>query len=102
MSPARELRLKAALRAASVLLHALVARHADAEDLRHIFGEAVVRETAHMLERGARSDAIRAFEAAAGAWSVRSRVLPRQNAKASSRPALPRPARDRPATAEPP
>jgi hypothetical protein len=34
-----------------------------------------VRETAHMLERGARNEAIRAFEDAAGEWSVHSRDL---------------------------
>ncbi len=72
MSLKDELRLKAELRAASVLLSALI-RQTDAQDLRRVFEDAVVRETAHMLERGARSDAIRAFEDAAGEWAIRAR-----------------------------
>lgn len=71
MSLKEEIRLKAELRAASVLLSALM-RQTEAQDLRHVFENAVVRETAHMLERGARSEAIRAFEDAAGEWSIRS------------------------------
>lgn len=72
MSLKEEIRLKAELRATSVLLSALM--HAtNAQDLRRVFENAVVRETAHMLERGARSEAIRAFEDAAGEWSIRSR-----------------------------
>jgi hypothetical protein len=67
-----EIRLKAELRAATVLLSALM-RQTDAQDLRQVFEDAVVRETAHMLERGARSEAIRAFEDAAGEWAIRSR-----------------------------
>jgi len=74
MSVKDELRLKAELRAASVLLSALM-RQTDEQDFRRVFDEAVVRETAHMLERGARSQAIRAFEDAAGEWSIRSRAL---------------------------
>jgi hypothetical protein len=38
-----------------------------------VFEDAVVRETAHMLERGARIEAIRAFEDAAGEWAIHSR-----------------------------
>jgi hypothetical protein len=71
MSIKEEIRLKAELRAASVLLSALM-RHTDAQALRHVFDDAVVRETAHMLERGARSAAIRSFEDAAGEWAIRS------------------------------
>jgi hypothetical protein len=77
MSLKDELRLKAELRAASVLLSALM-RHTDAQDLRHVFEDAVVRETAHMLERGARLEAIRAFEDAAGEWAIRSHIALRQ------------------------
>ncbi len=73
MSQKEEIRLRAKLRAASVLLAALM-RETDADGLRHVFESAVVRETAHMLERGARSEAIRAFEDAAGEWAVRSRL----------------------------
>ncbi|MGH8850781.1 MAG: hypothetical protein ACREYD_07295 [Casimicrobiaceae bacterium] len=76
-----ELRLKVELRAASVLLRALVARQADPDDVRSVFESAVVRETAHMLERGVRSDIIRAFEAAVGAWAVRSRMMLRQRGR---------------------
>jgi hypothetical protein len=72
MSAKEEIRVKAELRAASMLLAALM-RESDAQDLRRIFDNAVVRETAHMLERGARSEAIRAFEDAAGGWSIRAR-----------------------------
>lgn len=72
MSLKEEIRLKAELRAASVLLSALM-RATDAQDLRRVLENAVVRETAHMLERGARSEAIRAFEDAAGEWAIRSR-----------------------------
>ena len=72
MSLKDELRLKAELRAASVLLSALM-RHTDAQDRRRVFEDAVVRETAYLLERGARSEAIRAFEDAAGEWAIRSR-----------------------------
>jgi hypothetical protein len=71
MSVKEEIRLKAELRAASVLLAALM-RQTEAQDLRRVFENAVVRETAHMLERGARNEAIRAFEDAAGEWSIRS------------------------------
>jgi len=74
MSLKNELRLKAELRAASILLSALM-RHTDEQDFRRVFQDAIVRETAHMLERGARSAAIRAFEDAAGAWSIHSRAL---------------------------
>jgi hypothetical protein len=72
MSLKEEARLKAELRAASVLLSALM-RHTDAQDFRRVFEDAVVRETAHMLERGARIEAIRAFEDAAGEWAIHSR-----------------------------
>lgn len=72
MSAKEEIRLRAELRAASVLLAALM-RQTDAEDLRGAFENAVVRETAHMMERGARTDAIRAFEDAASEWTIRSR-----------------------------
>lgn len=72
MSLKEEIRLKAELRAASVLLSALM-HQTEAQDLRRVFENAVVRETAHMLERGARSEAIRAFEDAAGEWAIRSR-----------------------------
>jgi hypothetical protein len=75
MSLKDEIRLKAELRAASVLLSALM-RQTDAQDLRQVFEDAVVRETAHMLERGARTDSIRAFEDAAGEWAIRSRRTP--------------------------
>lgn len=71
MSLKEEIRLKAELRAATVLLSALM-RNSEAQDLRRVFEDAVVRETAHLLERGARSEAIRAFEDAAGEWSIRS------------------------------
>jgi hypothetical protein len=76
MSLKEEIRLKAELRAASVLLSALM-RATDAQDLRRVLENAVVRETAHMLERGARSEAIRAFEDAAGEWAIRSRSTER-------------------------
>jgi hypothetical protein len=81
-----EIRLKAELRAASVLLSALM-RHTDVQYLRRVFDDAVVRETAHMLERGARSAAIRAFEDAAGEWSIRSRMALRQAGTGEPRPA---------------
>ena len=74
MSLNEEVRLKAELRAAKILLSALM-RQTDAQDFRRMFEDAVVRETAHMLERGARNEAIRAFEDAAGAWSIHSRAL---------------------------
>jgi hypothetical protein len=74
MSLKDEIRLKAELRAASVLLSALM-RQTDAQDFRRMFVDTVVRETAHMLERGARNQAIRAFEDAAGEWSIHSRAL---------------------------
>lgn len=77
MSLKEEIRLKAELRAASVLLSALM-RQTRAKDLRRVFENAVVRETAHMLERGARSEAIRAFENVAGEWAIRSRVASRR------------------------
>lgn len=77
MSLKEEIRLKAELRAASVLLSALM-RQTGAQDLRRVFENAVVRETAHMLERGTRSEAIRAFENAASEWAIRSRVARRQ------------------------
>ena len=72
MSLKDEIRLKAELRAASILLSALM-RETEAHDLRRVIDDAVVRETAHMLERGARSEAIRAFEDAAGEWAIRCR-----------------------------
>jgi len=72
MSLKEEIRLKAELRAASVLLAALM-RQTETQDLRRVLDNAVVRETAHMLERGARTEAIRAFEDAAGEWSIRAR-----------------------------
>jgi len=72
MSLKEEIRLNAELRAASVLLSALM-HHTEAQDLRRVFENAVVRETAHMMERGARSEALRAFEDAAGEWAIRSR-----------------------------
>ena len=74
MSSKDELRLKAELRAARILLSALM-RRTDAQDFRRVYEDTVLRETAHMLERGARNEAIRAFEDAAGAWSVHSRDL---------------------------
>jgi hypothetical protein len=74
MSLKEEIRLKAELRAASILLSALM-RQTDAQDFRRVFEDTVVRETAHMLERGARNQAIRAFEDAAGGWSIHSRAL---------------------------
>ena len=74
MSLKEEMRLKAELRAASVLLSALM-RQTDAQDFRRVYEQAIVRETAHMMERGARNQAIRAFEDAAGEWSVHSRAL---------------------------
>ena len=74
MSAKEEVRLRAELRAASVLLAALM-RQTGAEDLRRVFDNAVVREIAHMMERGARTDAIRAFEDAASEWTVRSRQV---------------------------
>jgi len=74
MSLKDEIRLKAELHAASVLLAALM-RQTDEQDFRRVFDEVIVRETAHMLERGARSQEIRAFEDAAGEWSIRSRAL---------------------------
>jgi hypothetical protein len=58
------------------MLSALM-RATDAQDLRRVLENAVVRETAHMLERGARSEAIRAFEDAAGEWAIRSRSTER-------------------------
>lgn len=70
-----EIRLRAELRAATVLLHALIACQNDVDDVRTIFESAVVRETAHLLERGVRNDAIHAFEAAAGSWAVRCRMM---------------------------
>lgn len=73
MSLKEEIRLKAELRAASVLLSALM-RQTEAQNVRRVFENAVVRETAHMLERGTRSEAIRAFEHAAGEWAIRSRT----------------------------
>jgi hypothetical protein len=84
MSLKDEIRLKAELRAASVLLSALM-RQTDAQDLRQVFEDAVVRETAHMLERGARSDSIRAFEDAAGEWAIRSRRAPRPDGEGEPR-----------------
>jgi hypothetical protein len=72
MSLKEEIRVKAELRAASVLLDALM-RQTEAQDLRRVFDNAVVRETAHMLERGSRPEAIRAFEDAAGEWAIRAR-----------------------------
>jgi hypothetical protein len=84
MALKEEIRLKAELRAASVLLSALM-RHTDAQDLRRVLEDAVVRETAHMLERGARSAAIRAFEDAAGEWAIRSRRTLRQEGSAEPR-----------------
>ncbi len=87
MSLKEEIRLKAELRAASVLLSALM-RQTRAKDLRRVFENAVVRETAHMLERGARSEAIRAFEDAAGEWAIRSRVAPQQEDEESPDTAL--------------
>lgn len=72
MSLKEEIRLKAELRAASVLLAALM-RQTETQDLRRVLDNAVVRETAHMLERGARTEAIRAFEDAAGEWAIRAR-----------------------------
>lgn len=72
MSLKEEIRLKAELRAASVLLSALM-RQTEPQDVRRVFENAVVRETAHMLERGARSEAIRAFEDASGEWAIRSK-----------------------------
>jgi hypothetical protein len=74
MSSKEVIRLQAELRAASVLLSALM-RQTDAQDFRRVFEESIVRETAHMLERGARNQAIRAFEDAAGEWSIHSRAL---------------------------
>ena len=78
MSLKEEIRLKAELRAASVLLSALM-RQSDAQDVGRILDTAVVRETAHMLERGARTAAIRAFEDAASEWAVRAHVALRQS-----------------------
>lgn len=72
MSLKEEIRLKAELRAASVLLSALM-RQTEPQDVRRVFENAVVRETAHMLERGARNEAIRAFEDASGEWAIRSK-----------------------------
>jgi|GEM_PF-6289175 hypothetical protein len=74
MSLKDEIRLKAELRAAKVLLSALM-RQTDAQDFRRVFEDTVVRETAYMLERGARNEAVRAFEDAAGDWSIHSRDL---------------------------
>jgi len=71
MSLKEEIRLKAELRAASVLLSALM-DESDARDVGRILDNAVVRETAHMLERGARTEAIRAFEDAASGWAARA------------------------------
>ena len=50
-------------------------RQTDAQDFRRVFEDTVVRETAYMLERGARNEAVRAFEDAAGDWSIHSRDL---------------------------
>ena len=72
MSVKDEIRLHAELRAAAVLLSALM-RQTDEQDFRRIFEDAIVRETAHMLERGARLETIRAFEDAAGEWAIHSR-----------------------------
>jgi hypothetical protein len=83
MSLKEEIRLKAELRAASVLLSALM-RQTDAQDVGRILDNAVVRETAHMLERGARTEAIRAFEDAAGEWAARAHVALRQGSKGQS------------------
>ncbi|MGH8713148.1 MAG: hypothetical protein ACREYB_03975 [Casimicrobiaceae bacterium] len=77
-----DIRLRAELRAATVLLHALIARQNDVDDVRTVFESAVVRETAHLLERGVRSDVIRAFENAAGHWTVRARMMFRQSGQA--------------------
>jgi hypothetical protein len=85
MSLKEEIRLKAELRAASVLLSALM-RHTDVEDLRRVWEDAIVRETAHMLERGARSEAIRAFEDAAGEWAIRSHRALQQEGISEARP----------------
>jgi len=84
MSLKDEIRLKAELRATTVLLSALM-RHTAAQDLRRVFEDAVVRETAHMLERGARSDTLRAFEDAAGEWAIRSRRTVRQDGEGEAR-----------------
>ena len=59
------------------MLYALM-RDTEAQDLRRVFEDAVVRETAHMLERGSRLEAIRAFEDAAGEWAIRSHIALRQ------------------------
>ena len=83
MSLKDEIRLKAELRAASVLLSALM-RQADPQELRRIFDDAVVRETAYLLERGARSEAVRAFEDAAGEWAIRSRKASRLDGNGSN------------------
>lgn len=82
-----QFRLEAELRAASVLLSALAAHQSDAGGTRDVFEAAVVRETAHMLERGVPGNAIRAFESAAGAWAMRSRQI---LAQASAGTAVPR------------
>ena len=95
LSPSDEMRLKAELQAATVLLSALVERDADDNELRDVLNNAVVRETAHMLERGARTDSIRAFEDAARGWVVRSRAISRGDV--SSLPQRAGPAR-RPST----
>ena len=73
MSLKEEIRLKAELRAASVLLSALM-RQTDAQAVGRVLDNAVVRETAHMLERGARIEAVRAFEDAASEWAARAHV----------------------------
>jgi hypothetical protein len=83
MSLKEEIRLKAELRAASVLLSALMGQ-SDAHDVGRILDNAVVRETAHMLERGARTEAIRAFEDAASEWAARAHVALGQDSKDAS------------------
>ncbi len=76
MSLKEEIRLKAELRAASILLSALM-RQTDPQNVGRILDNAVVRETAHLLERGARTDAIRAFEDATSEWAARAHALRR-------------------------
>lgn len=66
------------------MLSALM-RHTDAQDLRRVFEDAVVRETAHMLERGVRPEALRAFEDAAGEWAIRSHIALRLEGTAEPR-----------------
>ncbi|HEX4522175.1 MAG TPA: hypothetical protein VH704_01515 [Casimicrobiaceae bacterium] len=72
-----------------MLLSALM-RETDAQDLRRVFEDAVVRETAYMLERGALNESIRAFEDAAGAWSLRSRRQAHSDSSAEPGPAAER------------